>query len=44
MGRWAWAAGSNVNDPLPWTDLSIMMLIALVLFAVATKITQRQNI
>jgi ABC-type transport system involved in multi-copper enzyme maturation permease subunit len=42
-GRWAWA-GSNINDPLPWMDLSIMMLIALALFAVATRITQRQNL
>jgi len=42
-GRWAWL-GSNINDPLPWTDLTIMMLIALALFAAATKITQRQNL
>jgi hypothetical protein len=40
-GRWAWL-GSNINDPLPWTGLSIMLLIALALFAVATRITQRQ--
>jgi ABC-type transport system involved in multi-copper enzyme maturation permease subunit len=42
-GHWAWA-GSTVNDPIPWMGLSIMMLIALALFAAATRITQRQNL
>ncbi|MGA3241523.1 MAG: hypothetical protein ABSG03_35120 [Bryobacteraceae bacterium] len=42
-GRWAWG-GSNINDPLPWTGLSILMLIALALLAAATKITQRQSL
>jgi hypothetical protein len=44
-GRWDWnATVSQVNGPLPWTDLSIMMLIALALFAAATSITQRQDL
>ena len=42
-GHWAWL-GSNINDPLPWADLWIVILIALALLAVATKIMQRQNI
>lgn len=42
-GRWAWA-GSNINGPLPWMDLTIMMLIALALFAAAARITQRQSL
>jgi hypothetical protein len=42
-GRWDWA-GSNVNDPLPWMGLSILMSIACALFAAALKVTQRQNL
>jgi ABC-type transport system involved in multi-copper enzyme maturation permease subunit len=42
-GRWAWQ-GSNVNDPFPWNELSILILIALIMFAVATRITERQNL
>jgi len=42
-GRWDWVS-STINDPLPWMDLSIIMLLALALFAAATKITQRQNL
>ena len=41
-GHRAW--GRNVNSVLPWTGLSITILITLVLFAVATRITQRQNL
>jgi ABC-2 type transport system permease protein len=44
-GRWDWHADvSQINGPLPWTDLSTMMLIVLVLLAAATGITQRQNL
>jgi TRAP-type C4-dicarboxylate transport system permease small subunit len=42
-GRWAWS-GSNVNSPLPWMDLAILMALALALLGAAAGITQRQNL
>jgi ABC-type transport system involved in multi-copper enzyme maturation permease subunit len=43
-GHWAYEGARSINDPLPWMGLSIMMLIAIALFAVAVKITQKENL
>lgn len=43
--RWDWdAGGPDLSGPLPWTLLSIMMLIGLALFAASIRITERHNL
>lgn len=43
--RWDWrAAGPDLSGPLPWTLLSVLLLIAVTLFVAATQITERQDL
>jgi ABC-2 type transport system permease protein len=42
--RWDWSARtSQIGEPLPWAVLSAIILVALGLFAIANRITQKQN-
>jgi ABC-type transport system involved in multi-copper enzyme maturation permease subunit len=42
--RWDWfAIGPDLSGPLPWTLLSILILIAVALFAAASGIAERQS-
>ena len=44
-GRWQFVAGvRNIDNPLPWTGLLIMIATAIALFAVATEITKRESL
>ena len=43
QARWE-SSKPGLTGPLPWTLLSILMLISLALFAAATRITERQDI
>jgi hypothetical protein len=43
--RWDWGAYvPDLSGPLPWTLLSIIILIGLALFAASIRITERQNL
>ena len=43
--RWDWrAAGPDLSGPLPWSLLSLLLLIAVALFAAATRINERQDL
>jgi ABC-2 type transport system permease protein len=43
-GRWSNESRLPVDAPLPWIGLSILLLIALALFAAATRITEKQSL
>lgn len=39
-----WTAQSNINDPLPWTGLAILLAAAFAMFAAAIRILKRQSL
>ena len=41
--HWDWQHKSLIPDPLPWARLLILMLIALCMLALASRITNRQD-
>ena len=44
--RWDWLPTSmrQVHDPLPWKILLAMLLVAILIFAIAARITERQEL
>jgi ABC-type transport system involved in multi-copper enzyme maturation permease subunit len=43
-GRWSNESRLSVDAPLPWLGLSILVVMALALFAAATRITEKQSL